>query len=225
MEPVGTTSLAPVVYGLAEASQVLGVSVDTLRNRIKSGQLPEATMNGRSYEIPVGDLGAIAEREGWNLTLPTTSPMTPVGDVVGISEKLADARGDLRVAEVELERLRTDASKDLRRIEQLSSDIEQRESEIRRLGHDAAELDKAKAVAEARTDEIRRQLLETTEESRRRIERLSAELSDAQNHATAVEAQRLAAEAQAAEAAAQRDQARAAMGWWSRRRFEKRLER
>ena len=78
--------------GLTEAAAIFDVSVDTLRRRIKSGQMPEAVKVdgkfGAAYTLAVGDLPAIAKREFWTLNLdaiqPEASPIATAAQLLSL---------------------------------------------------------------------------------------------------------------------------------------------
>lgn len=60
LTPQRTDELARFV-GIGEAARRLGVSNDTIRRRIKSGELP-ATLFARAYRIELSDVDALIDR-------------------------------------------------------------------------------------------------------------------------------------------------------------------
>lgn len=276
--------------GLREASERFGVSVDTLRRRIKDDAMPEAFKAegkfGTTWVLPLSAMADIADRERWVLDLdiggapedlPTTglqaashheadpaitnraldktsmqsstaggsahtltkvlptglptplpthdTPM-PHGMLVAPAiqaqppsrplireenlewvERLLAAETRATSAETRLETMEADAVAIERRIGQLTSDLEQERAELRRLRTDLASEEKAKAVAIARTDELRGQLKQD------RID-LEARIGDATTEAQSQQAR-------AEELHLKLGDAHAAMGWWSKRRLNK----
>lgn len=286
--------------GLREAAERFGVSVDTLRRRIKDDALPEAFKAegkfGTTWVVPIAAMGEIAERERWvlkldvepdaaselvdsapagaqselavpnaavpsvampNAAVPTGEPAqgasgaaqgstalahgvpdavrtpTPMGDnpmpsgmLSGQStapetgnspliteenlewvERLLAAETRATGAETRLESMEADAQASERRIAQLTRDLEHERAELRRLRTDLASEEKAKAVAVARTDELRGQLKSDRQDLEARIGVAKAE---AQNQSE-----------RADELQARLGDAQAAMGWWSKRRLNK----
>ena len=78
--------------GLRDAADIFGVSIDTLRRRIRDNQLDEAVLVqgpfGATWVLPRAGLSAIAEREGWDdagstdptvsrVSAPTHAPAQP----------------------------------------------------------------------------------------------------------------------------------------------------
>ncbi len=65
------TTIAVDQIGLRDAADVFGVSIDTLRRRIRDNQMDEALLVqgpfGATWVLPRAEIGAIAEREGWSL--------------------------------------------------------------------------------------------------------------------------------------------------------------
>ena len=68
-EHMARSALRSDQMGLREAAEYFGVSVDTLRRRIKDELLPEAELVagqfGNTWVLPSEELDAIGEREGW----------------------------------------------------------------------------------------------------------------------------------------------------------------
>ena len=254
--------------GLREAAEHLGVSVDTLRRRIKDDAMPEAFKAegkfGSTWVVPLVAMADIADRERWVLQLPSdeesdrdsaqaTTAANELVSAQGPAQRLTTAvpnavpTGDKNVpsgtlvvtpsdveakltavtreenlewverllaaetraagAETRLEIMESEAQATERRIGQLTRDLEHERAELRRLKTDLSNEEKAKAVAQARTDELRGQL------KRDRID-LEARIGVAQG-----EAEDHLARADSLQASL--GEAHAAMGWWSKRRLAK----
>jgi hypothetical protein len=262
--------------GLREAAEHFGVSVDTLRRRIKDDAMPEAFKAegkfGSTWVVPLEAMADIADRERWALQLPSqqaSTPPSPSPDVIpavaegsahGIAQALPNApdasaytlpshlpSGDTAMpsvmvaaapteirldsapvireenlewverllaaetraagAETRLHAMETEEQAAERRIAQLTRDLEHERAELRRLRTDLSNEEKAKAVAQARTDELRGQL------KRDRVD-LEARIGLAK-----VEAEAHLERADSLHTSL--GEAHAAMGWWSKRRLSK----
>jgi len=170
---------------LREAAEVFGVSVDTLRRRIKDDRLPEVEsvqgQYGSEYRLPISSLKAVSEREGWAIGVvdadstaadPMQTPAQAVG--IGIPEEILDrllaAEGSAAGSAAEL-----NAAQDrLRGLEaqlhQARNDLEHERSESERLRADLAESAKTEAVATARTEEVKARIADLEREVARATE-------------------------------------------------------
>jgi hypothetical protein len=273
--------------GLREASERFGVSVDTLRRRIKDDALPEAFKAegkfGTTWVVPIAAMAEIADRERWVLKLDIDSlssesdkPGTQTGSTPDVSpaivtagvahnlaaegqiaegpaqtlttnlltplptpdnpmpsgrlpsaneepqpasrplvsqenlewvERLLAAETRATGAETRLETMEADALAAERRIGQLTRDLEHERAELRRLRTDLATEEKAKAVAVARTDELRGQLKRDRLDLEARIGAATAEAQTSQTKADELQIKL--------------GDAHAAMGWWSKRRLNR----
>lgn len=250
--------------GLREAAEHFGVSVDTLRRRIKDDAMPEAFKAegkfGSTWVVPLKAMADIADRERWVLQLPGDEPQpaerisdTPgnagqgaahpvaqpltnpmpsgdtgvpavmvleTSDAVQVAsapaireenlewvERLLAAETRATGAETRLQTMESEAVATERRIGQLTRDLEHERAELRRLRTDLSNEEKAKAVAQARTDEVRGQL------KRDRLDleaRIGVAQGEAETHLARAESLQLSL-----------GDAHAAMGWWSKRRLAK----
>ena len=246
------------MLGLREAADAFGVSVDTLRRRIRSGDLPEATKAegkfGSTWLVPINDMALIAERERWALRInpdsgeaeasarppayaqgaaqpsaapaqpPSSGPAGVMTDGIPMTppnwaapalssenldwvERLLAAESRATGAEAKVETLTGEALATERRLTQMTGDLEHERSEVRRLRIDLTNEEKARAVSEARNDELRKQLERERTDSVTRIDLVREEA-----YANAQRAEALASEL---------GHAHASMGWWSRRRMQK----
>lgn len=159
---------------LSEAARAFGVSKKTLQSRLEGGAVPEAVQAEDSWSLPTRALAAIAEREGWPLDLtgkrPAPSDMPEQLDRY-ISETLA-AHAAVVLAKTQATAARAESQEMSRKLRLAANDLDAERAERERTTADldvanqrVAELDKQRAVAEARTDEIRQQL--THERSQR----------------------------------------------------------
>jgi hypothetical protein len=190
---------------LSEAARAFGVSQGTLQGRLEGGAVPEAVKREQAWSLPVEALAAIAEREGWPLDLtgrrPSPSDMPEQLDRY-ISETLA-AHAAVVLAKTQATAAQAQSQEMAKKLKVAAQDLdaeraerERATAELTEAKETSAELDKERAVAEARTDEIRQQL--THERSQRsflaqRIGMLERE----------------------------RDDLHAALGWSGRRRLRK----
>jgi len=152
---------------LTEAARAFGISQSTLRGRLEGGAVPEAVKDDDGWSLPAGALATIAEREGWPLDLTGRRPAPsdiPEQLERYISETLA-AHAAVVLAKTQATAARAETQELGRRLRVAAQDLdaeraerERATAELVRIKEDNAELDKQRAVAEARTDEIRQQL-------------------------------------------------------------------
>ncbi|MEM9563795.1 MAG: hypothetical protein AAGA93_14325 [Actinomycetota bacterium] len=152
---------------LNEAARAFGVSQATLEGRLVGGAVPEAVRNEDTWALPVAALAAIAQREGWSLDL--TNDRGVVADVPEhldryISETLA-AHAAVVLAKTQATAARAETEQITRRLRAAAETLDAERAERERAAAELdeiqavnAELDKQRAVAEARTEEIRQQL-------------------------------------------------------------------
>jgi hypothetical protein len=152
---------------LTEAARAFGISQSTLRGRLEGGAVPEAVKDDDGWSLPASALATIAEREGWPLDLTGRRPAPsdiPEQLERYISETLA-AHAAVVLAKTQATAARAETQELGRRLRVAAQDLdaeraerERATAELARIKEDNAELDKQRAVAEARTDEIRQQL-------------------------------------------------------------------
>ncbi|MGH1493687.1 MAG: hypothetical protein ACRBK7_30550 [Acidimicrobiales bacterium] len=159
---------------LTEAARAFGVSKKTLQARLDGGAVPEAVRDDDSWSLPTRALVAIAEREGWPLDL--TGQRAAPSDIPEqldryISETLA-AHAAVVLAKTQATAARAESQNMAKKLRRAGDDLDAERAERERATAEleiskqqAAEFDKNRAVAEARTDEIRQQL--THERSQR----------------------------------------------------------
>ncbi len=190
------------------AAEVFGVSRETLLRRLDGGGLPEAVKRGGSWTVPTEALAAMAEREGWPLDLTIKNGEPRVAAVPEqldryINETMA-AHAAVVLAKTQATAARAEARDLSRRVKVLTNDLEAERAERSRATAALVEAEKAqaiierdRAVAEARADEVRKQV------EQERVERslLSSRIGSLE---------------------ADREEAMAAMGWWSKRRYDRR---
>ena len=153
---------------LAEAAQAFGISRKTLQGRLDGGAVPEAVRrDDDEWSLPSQALAAIAEREGWPLDL-TGSRAAP-SDIPEqldryISETLA-AHAAVVLAKTQATAARAEAQDLAKKLKVAAADVdaeraerERATAELDEATRNIADLDKGKAVAEARTQEIRQHL-------------------------------------------------------------------
>jgi chromosome segregation ATPase len=189
------------------AAEAFGVSTETLLRRLDGGGLPEAVKRDGSWTVPTDALAAIAEREGWRLDLTSDGR----GRAAAVPEHLDRyiqgtnaANAAVVLAKTQATAARAEARDLARRLRQTDDELGCERAERERVARELSEVARAQAVlerdlavAEARADELRRQL------EQERVERslLSGRIGVVE---------------------ADREEAVAAMGWWSRRRYHRR---
>jgi hypothetical protein len=156
------------LVNLAEAARAFGITQATLRSRLDDGAVPEA-VRGDDWALPVEALIAVAEREGWALDLTGDRDAATPGSRSGqveryISETLA-AHAAVVLAKTQATAARAQAQEMNRRLLRASEDLDVERSEreqataaLTAARAAEAELDKQRAVAEARMEEVRQQL-------------------------------------------------------------------
>jgi predicted site-specific integrase-resolvase len=200
--------------GLRDAGEILGVSVDTLKRRIKTGKLPEAIRpdgDKGPWQVPRDQLGAIAEREGWIIDLRDGAEDPGVSEfleqLLGLRTELTEAVAGRRVAEHTVEVQAAQIQKGERRVEHLERTIEQQHAENTRVAHDLREaqlrLSVSEAIAAERADRID-ELRNVAEAEWVRADDELGRLRDSD-----------------AKLRDDLETSYAAMGWWSRRRLVK----
>lgn len=136
-------------------------------SRLEGGDVPEAVHHGDAWNLPVGALTAIAEREGWPLDLTGRRPGT--GEIPEqleryISETLA-AHAAVVLAKTQATAARAESEQITRKLRLAAQDLDAERAERERATAELidvrgvnSDLEKQRAVAEARTEEIRQQL-------------------------------------------------------------------
>lgn len=193
---------------IEHAAEAFGVSKETLLRRLDGGGLPEAVRQGGSWTVPTEALTSIAKREGWPLDLTTNGNaprLTAVPEQLDryINETMA-AHAAVVLAKTQATAARAEARDLGRRNRELMNDMEAERAERERATAALSSAEKAQAilerdrdVAEARVDELRKQV------DQDRLERsmLASRIGTLE---------------------ADREDAITSMGWWSRRRYQRR---
>ena len=238
-QPTASPQQTLGTIGLNDAADAFGVSVDTLRRRIKKEQLPEAELTqgkfGDTYELPMAALAQIAARESWVLDLNILDAQSSPSAAHPQETINADLIEQLVEAKTSAETSSRQLDETTRKLDQTTNDLETTNAEVDRLAQQVVNLEKNVAVADARTEEIRnraeiaeqasakaaqerdsldqqhRELQESTAES---ISDLSTKLEGARSEASATAGER-------DELTKKLDEAEASMGWWTRRRYRR----
>ncbi|MCP4227436.1 MAG: hypothetical protein GY773_29170 [Actinomycetia bacterium] len=189
------------------AAEAFGVSRETLLQRLDGGGLPEAVKQDGGWTVPTEALNAIAEREGWALDLTSSSPPRKLAARPEkldhyVNESMA-AHAAVVLAKTQATAARAEARDLARQLTHLTSELEA-ETEARRQAAEAlstaekaqAVLERDRAVADGRADELRSQI------EQERVERslLASRIGTLE---------------------ADREEAIASLGWWSRRRYDR----
>ena len=226
-------------YSVREAATLCGVSPDTIRRRLADDRFPSAfQQNGRTgteWQIPANELGQVATEEGWELDLAEAEPKqeaqasAPLDELFDRIQTEAAGRAD---AEAQLKQSLSNISTLEDQLKQARSDAEhwrsehdQRTEDLSKLERKNAELDKGKAVAEARIEEVRTQLENEKSKTAEHLAQLDAERELAAKQAAELVSMGDRAtelEKESAERLLEATKLKDSMGWWSRRRYEKR---
>ena len=222
-------------YSIKEAAALCGVSVDTIKRRLADDRFPTANQQagrtGPEWQIPADELASVANEDGWTFDLAAALPQQEhqqgleqkpaLGELVDQIKEETAARAEALAL---LQQSTSKAEQLEKQLHQAQNDVEHWRAEHKKLEAANTELDKDKAVAEARTDEIRQQL----ENEQNRVAEKDAELISVGERSTELQkesAERLSALAETQESlddtAKKLKEAEASMGWWTRRRYEK----
>ena len=190
---------------LTEAARAFGISQKTLQGRLEGGAVPEAVRQDTEWSLPSKALAAIAEREGWPLDLTGSRPApSEIPEQLDryISETLA-AHAAVVLAKTQATAARAESQEMARKLRLSANDLDAERAERQRALVDleaaktsAADMDKDRAVAEARADEIRQQL----EHERSQRSFLAQRIGKLEH---------------------ERDELHAALGWLGRRRLRR----
>jgi hypothetical protein len=190
---------------IAQAARSLGVPADLLETKAELGAVPEAIRSDTSWMIPATALAHIAEREGWTLDLTGAEPRTVGGNDRATTETLA-AQTAVMLAKTQASAARVESQDLLRRLRvaQQAAEADRAEATLARdelaaAEKELAQLQRAKAVAEAKAEELRRFL-----------EREQAQFRFMSERVAALEQER--------------DQLLASLGWIGRRRYRQIVE-
>ena len=226
-------------YTIKEAAAVVGCSELTIRRRIDKCRFPGAQLHrgasGDEWRIPAADLAQVADEDGWVIDLTTKHDQADDQTEDQSSDDLLEAvTGRIR-AESEVDQLTKDVQSLTNQVttvsnerDQAMSDLEYTRTELNKRDQKLAETDKDKAVAEARTDEIRIQL----EKEQRKVANVAQErdsLGDKYSELQKTSTERISELSKDVDqAVGERDEltdkltkAEASMGWWTRRRYKK----
>lgn len=231
-------TLPQSAYSIQEAAALIGKSDQTVRKYVKDGRFTGVEMvpgeKGDEYRIPAIDLAALIEEKGLVINLDqspdqsNTAPSDMVSDLIEAREEIGLLTGQIENVTSERERIQ-------RERDQARSDLEHEKTGHEQTSTQLTEIDKAKAVAEARVDELRTQL-EKAEKLHAQVtqERDSLDLEHRELQKTSAESlSAVSVDLEAARNAGdqvvgERDEltkkleaAEASMGWWTKRRYER----
>ncbi|MFV0260474.1 MAG: hypothetical protein ACK5PP_18730 [Acidimicrobiales bacterium] len=199
--------MAPAeLMDLDVAAEALGIRRDVLLQRLRGGAVPEAVGDGENWRVPSGALSTIAAREGWCVRDAELSRSTH-GRGTGTTAVLnGPGPRDGAMLVLPGERVPGPERAVDDRVAQLESELAACREELDRIERDLVAgdrrqviLERDRAHAEANAEQLQRQL------ERDRTERDA--LSD-----------------RLAETTVDRDDAVASLGWWSRRRYQRRRD-
>lgn len=190
---------------IAQAARSLGVPADLLETKAELGAVPEAVRSDTTWMIPATALAGIADREGWTLDLTGVEPRAVAGNDRTTTETLA-AQAAVMLAKTQASAARVESQDLLRRlrIAQQSAEADRADSkrareELASVEQELAQLQRAKAVAEAKAEELRRFLEREQTQFRFMSERVAALEQE-------------------------RDQLLASLGWLGRKRYRRIVE-
>ena len=226
-------------YTIKEAAAVVGCSELTIRRRIDKCRFPGAQLHrgasGDEWRIPAADLAQVADEDGWVIDLTTKHDQADDQTEDQSSDDLLEAvTGRIR-AESEVDQLTKDVQSLTNQVtavsnerDQAMSDLEYTRTELNKRDQKLTEIDKAKAVAEARTDELRKQL-EKEQEKALQITQERDSLDQSHRELQETSTERISALSKDVDRAVGESNVLAAelenaidhMGWWKRRRYQR----
>lgn len=223
-------------YSVREAADICGVSTDTIKRRLADSRFPtaeqQAGRTGPEWRIPAKELAQVAEADGWTLHLAAAEPpqkpeleQQQTETTFELIERIQAETAARATATAKLEQSEGKAMQLESSLKQARTDAEHWRAEHDRRIQELSESEKAKSVAEALAEERQNQL----NHERSTVAENQAQL-DAERELTAQQAAELASvgeraselEKLASERLLQTEKLKDSMGWWSRRRFEKR---
>lgn len=238
-------TLPQSAYSIQEAAALIEKSDQTVRKYIKDGRFPNVSMvpgdKGDEYSIPASDLGAYIAEKGLVINLhqshdqSETAPSELISGLVDAREKIGHLTG-------QVENLTSDRERITRERDQARSDLEHERTGHEQTAAQLTESDKAKAVAEARVEELRTQLKkaeiqndamaqerdsldlqhrELQKSSAESLSALSADLDGVRNDLENANEQTQVTAGERNELAAKLAEAEASMGWWTRRKYQR----
>ncbi|MCP3876898.1 MAG: hypothetical protein GY701_00665 [Sulfitobacter sp.] len=236
MSQVGDKETVGETVGLREAAELFGVSVDTLRRRIRSGRLTEAGLAegsfGEEYRLPVVCLGEVAAREGWDAPVRPGSGTGGGGQPVGIPgvpedfvDRLVSAERRAAAAEAAVDSLEGAANASDGLVQRLRSDLEQERAELVRVQVESSAALRDAATAKARVEEIRVRVADLESllaVGDKELGSARSELADGLAVQHDLESRLATSDALVVDLRGDLEAAASAMGWWSRRRLGRR---
>ena len=227
-------TLPQSAYSIQEAAALIGKSDQTVRKYIKDDRFPNVSMvpgdKGDEYSIPAADLGALIAAKGLIINLDQsydqseTPPIELVSDLIDAREKIGHLTG-------QVENLTSDRDRVSRERDQARSDLEHERTGHEQTSTQLTESDKAKAVAEARVEELRTQLEKAENQSAQTAQErdsLGDKYSETEKSLSVASADLETARNDVDQAVGERyeltkrlEAAEASMGWWTRRKYGK----
>jgi len=222
-------TLPQSAYSIQEAATLIGKSDQTVRKYIKDGRFPGVEMvsgdKGDEYRIPANELGQLISEKNLVINLDQSNDQSEstlneyVAELIEAKESIGHLTG-------QVENLTSESGRLTRERDQARSDLEHERTGHEQTSTELIEVDKAKAVAEARVEELRNQVEQATqdrdslgdkysqleESSAESLSELSAKLDQATEDVETAAGERN-------ELAARLAYAEQSMGWWTRRKY------
>ena len=226
-------------YSVRDAADICGVSTDTIKRRLANNRFPSAEQQagrtGPEWRIPANELAQVAEADGWTLHLAAAElsqepqhEQQQAESTFELIERIQAETAARATATAKLEQSEGKAAQLEASLKQARTDVEHWRAEHDRRTQELSESDKAKNVAEAlaneRKNELERGRSELVEhQAQLETERELAAETAATHAAELVSMGDRATELEklAAERLSEAEKLKESMGWWSRRRFEK----
>ena len=232
------TTFHQSTYSIKEAAALVGKSDITLVRWCRDGVLPNAGKvpgpKGDEWSIPVDDLAQVAHDKALVINLDRSeSDIDPSHERASVQlvealQENADLREKTGHLTGQVDNISKERDRIQRERDQARSDLEHEKAGHEQTSTQLTETDKAKAVAEARVDELRKQLEQAAQErdsldlEHRELQKSSAESISGLSgdlESSLSEAEQLVGERD--ELTKKLAEAEGAMGWWTRRRWNK----
>ena len=231
------TTLPQSTYSIKEAAALVGKSDITLVRWCRDGVLANAGKvpgpKGDEWSIPATDLAQVVSDKGLTIHLDRAeTDSDPLLDrandqLIEALQENAELREKTGHLTGQVENITNERDRIQRERDQARSDLEHEKTGHEQTSTQLTETDKAKAVAEARVEELRTQLeqaaqdrdsldLEHRELQKTSAESLSVVSADLETARDDVDQ----AKGERDELAAKLEAAEASMGWWTRRRYD-----
>ncbi len=232
------TTLPQSTYSIKEAAGLVGKSDITLVRWCRDGVLPNAGKvpgpKGDEWSIPADDLAVVIKEKGLAIHLDRSeiesdqSTDRASSDLIEALQDNAELREKTGQMTGQIDNLTKERDRASRERDQARSDLEHERTNLEQVTSELVETDKAKAVAEARVEELRTQVDQSTQDrdsldlEHRELQKSSAEsISGLSGDLESVKSEAEGLVGERDELAKKLEEAEGSMGWWTRRKYQR----